>query len=155
MANVLFAQPNSGWQWRTLAEATGLHNMALHDAHTCEETENLMGRLSPEVIVCALNFPDGDWRKILKLVQEASLPCNVIVVSQHEDIPLYLAALESGAYDFATLHTTKNDLSWILRCAIGNAERRREAKRISATSISPLLPLFADYTSVRRCSGLF
>src|SRR5580704_10573381 len=127
MANVLFVQRNSEWQWDVLVDATGLNNVALFAAHTCEEAQEIIGRVRPEVVVCALNFPDGDWRRILQLAQEASMPSSVIVVSPQSDIPLYVMAMESGAYDFATLHTSKIELSWILRCAIGNAESRREA----------------------------
>jgi DNA-binding NtrC family response regulator len=137
MANVLFVQPNAGWQWDALAEACALNKVVLYHAHTCGEAEEIIGRLCPAVVVCALNFPDGDWRRILQLAQEASMPCSVIVVSQHEDVPLYLTAMESGAYDFATLQASKTELSWIIRCAIGNSENRREAKRVAATSVFP------------------
>jgi len=96
----------------------------------------MMGALYPEVVVCALVFFDGDWRKVLRLAGEARVPCNVIVVSQHEDVPVYITAMESGAYDFATLQTSTKDLAWILRCAIENAESRREAIRAEAMSLS-------------------
>ena len=142
MANVLFAQPNAGWQWGALADATGLNNAALFAAHSCEGTRDLISSLSPEAVVSALNFPDGDWRRILQLAQQANLHSNVIVVSQHEDMPLYLTAMESGAYDFATMHTSKTDLSWILRCAIGNSESRREAKRESPNAMAAFRRLF-------------
>ncbi|MGD0225801.1 MAG: hypothetical protein ABSF71_26010 [Terriglobia bacterium] len=136
MAKVLFARPNAGWQWEALTEACGLNKVALYPASRCEEAKDIIGKLYPEVVVCALNFFDGDWRRIMQLAGETRMPCNVIVVSQHEDIPLYLMAMESGAYDFATLQTSTTDLSWILRCAIGNAESRREAKRAKALSFS-------------------
>ena len=54
------------------------------------------------------------------------MPYSVIVVSQHEDIPLYLIAVESGACDFSTLHAARSDLSRMLCHAIGIAERRRD-----------------------------
>ncbi len=125
MASVLFTQPNAEWKWDALADATGLNTAVVYHAHTCGETGERIRDLSPDVVVCALNFPDGDWRQILQLAQESIPPTNVIVVSPHEDIPLYLAAMENGAYDFATLHTSKSDLARILRCAIGNSESRR------------------------------
>lgn len=132
MANVLFAQPNAGWQWEALTEACRLNQVALYPASRCDEAKEMIGKLSPEVVVCALKFFDGDWKRLLQLAGETRMPSNVIVVSQHEDIPLYLTAMESGAYDFATMQTSTNDLSWILRCAIGNAQSRRQAKRAEA-----------------------
>ena len=65
---------------------------------------------------------------------ETRMPCNVIVVSQHEDISLYLRAMESGAYDFATLQTSSRDLCWLLRSTIENAESRRKAKKTEGIS---------------------
>ena len=129
MANVLFVQPNSGWQWDALAEACGVNKVAFVPANRCREAEDKISQLDPEVVVCALNFLDGDWRRILQLATEAKMPPNVIVVSQHEDVPLYMTAMENGAYDFATLQTSTKDLSWILRFAIDNAENRRSVKR--------------------------
>ena len=136
MAKVLFVQPNMGWQWEALNEACGLNKVTLFVATGCGEAEGGIDKLHPEVVVCALNFPDGDWRRILRLATEARMSSNVIVVSQHEDIPLYLKVMESGAYDFATLDTPKSDLSWILQCAIENAESRRQARRAVAISVS-------------------
>ncbi len=138
MTKVLFVQPNTGWQWEGLTEACARNQVALLGANRCKEAEDIIGKLHPEVVVCALSFPDGDWKRILQVAKGARMPSNVIVVSQHEDIPLYLMAMESGAYDFATLDTPKGDLSWILQCAIGNAESRREAKRAAAISVSLL-----------------
>jgi DNA-binding NtrC family response regulator len=134
MAKVLFAQPNMGWQWDALTEACGVNKVALVAANRCREAEDRINSLAPEVVVCALNFPDGDWRRMLQMAKEAKTPANVIVVSQHEDVPLYVTAMESGAYDFATLQTSTNDLSWILRSAIDNAEKSRAAKRAEAIS---------------------
>ena len=138
MARVLFVQPNAGWQWEALTEACDRNRVALLAANRCKGAEDIIGKLHPEAVVCALHFPDGDWRRILQVAKEARMPSNVIVVSQHEDIHLYMMAMESGAYDFATLDTPKSDLSWILQCAIGNAENRREAKRAMALSVSIL-----------------
>lgn len=138
MAKVLFAQPKTGWQWEALTEACDRNRVALFAANRCKEAEESIGKLHPEVVVCALHFPDGDWRRILQVSKEATMPSNVIVVSQQEDLHLYMMAMESGAYDFATLDTPKSDLSWILQCAIGNAESRREAKRATALSVSIL-----------------
>ena len=141
MAKVLFVQPNIGWQWDALLDATAVNQVPLHLANTAIEAEEIIGRLCPEVVVCALNFSDGEWRRILQQAQAASLPTNVIVVSEHDDIPLYLKAMEDGAYDFATLQTSKTDLARILRCALGDSENRRQARWKAATCGSPFLPL--------------
>jgi DNA-binding NtrC family response regulator len=137
MPKILFVQPNVGWQWEALSEACDLNNIALYAAHNCERAEDRMGKLRPEVVVCAVNFPDGDWRRILQQAQGARRPTNVIVVSEHEDIPLYLEAMESGAYDFATLETSRGHLSWILSCAIGNAKSREGAEWAEAILSCP------------------
>jgi DNA-binding NtrC family response regulator len=136
MTKVLIVQPNPGWQWEAITEACDLNKVTLFAANSCKEAEDTMGNLHPEVVVCALHFPDGDWRRILQAAQEATTPSNIIVVSEHEDIPLYMTALESGAYDFATLDTPRKDLSWLLRCTVENAGSRREAKRAAAISVS-------------------
>ena len=67
MAKVLFAQPNAGWQWEALTEACGLNSIALYPANRCEDAEDMSSELDLEVVVGALNFPDGDWRRVLQL----------------------------------------------------------------------------------------
>jgi DNA-binding NtrC family response regulator len=129
MAKVLFVQPNTERKWDALAQACGVNKVTLFAADRCREAEDRIDKLDPEVVVCTSNLPDGDWRRILQVAKKARTPANVIVVSQHEDVPLYMTAMESGAYDFATLQTSTKDLSWILRSAIGNAEDRRAAMR--------------------------
>ena len=66
MTKVLFAQPKTGWRWEALTEACDRNRAALLTANRCKEAEDLIGKLHPEVVVCALSFPMGTGEEYCK-----------------------------------------------------------------------------------------
>jgi DNA-binding NtrC family response regulator len=55
---------------------------------------------SPALVLTDTFLPDGTWADVLRTSRSFQSGPPVIVVSRVVDIPLYLDALESGAYDF-------------------------------------------------------
>jgi two-component system response regulator PilR (NtrC family) len=89
-----------------------------------------------------LDLPDGNWPDIVRLAKGAAEPVNVIVVSRLVDIPLYIRAIEQGAFDYITPPFEPADLAYIIRCAASNVLLRREiearARKSGQKSLTPL-----------------
>jgi DNA-binding NtrC family response regulator len=73
---------------------------------------------SPALVLTDTFLPDGTWADVLRTSRSFRSGPPVIVVSRVVDIPLYLDALESGAYDFVVPPFTLAGLAHIIRGAI-------------------------------------
>ena len=102
----------------------------------------LTGPKPPELVFTDTQLPDGTWSDVVRLAEGARAPVNVIVVSRLVDIPLYVRAIEQGAFDFITPPFESADLAYVIRCAAGNVLRRREiearAQRSAQKTLAPL-----------------
>ena len=100
---------------------------------TCGEVhQTLWGRRPPHVVLADPRLPDGSWEDVVRLATVVPAPVNVIVVSEVVDIALYLEAIQRGAFDFIVPPMPLTDITHVVRSAIGNALRRREAQALSA-----------------------
>jgi len=111
--------------WKNLSQVLKAMGLTPCQAKSCDEARYLMDALEPEVVFSEPELPDGNWQSVLQLAEQAALPINVIVVGKHDDMELYLSAMQQGAHDYIAPPIAANDLSHILRCAMDDAHRRR------------------------------
>ncbi len=82
----------------------------------------------PHLVLTDAALPDGNWMDVLDITAKAVEPVNVVVVSPIADIQLYLDAMDQGAYDFMTDSFTVPEIVHVLKCALDNVVRRRQAR---------------------------
>lgn len=100
---------------------------------SCGEVhQTLWGHRPPPVVLADPRLPDGSWEDVVLLAAEAPVPVNVIVVSEVVDIALYLEAIQRGAFDFIVPPMSLPDFTYVVRSAVDNALRRREAQLLNA-----------------------
>jgi DNA-binding NtrC family response regulator len=94
---------------------------------TCKEAENLISQCKPHIIFAEYFLQDGGWSNILNIADSANVPLNVIVVSSHPDSRLYLSVMERGPFDFIAPPFERESLGFVVRSAVLNSRRLREA----------------------------
>lgn len=122
------------------------HWIEAWSVRTCGEVLLLLWCNDPaQLVFTDVRLPDGTWADVVALAQKCQSAVNVIVVSQTENVRLYLEALERGAFDFVVPPFEPSELAHVVRCAVDNVQRRRNpappgcrpaalAQRLIATS---------------------
>lgn len=109
-------------------------------ARTCAEAEKLLNGSSPTHLVWTDSvLRDGDCMDVLKLTQQMKEKVNVVVLSPHADIELYLDAMNHGAFDYVTEAFTVPELVYVLRGAIEDACQNRAEPSWAATGARALM----------------
>jgi DNA-binding NtrC family response regulator len=96
----------------------------------------LCGMPCPHLVLADAVLPDGNWMDVLDIAAKAVEPVNVIVISPVADIKLYLDAMDHGAFDFMTDSFTVPEIVYILKCALDNVARRRQARVVDCTPVA-------------------
>jgi DNA-binding NtrC family response regulator len=103
---------------------------AVYEAANCAEAALLLHSYAPpQVVFTDMQLADGSWTGILSLAETSPLASNVIVVSPVPDIESYVATLERGAFDFVVPPFDSSEINHVARCAMGNANVRRQLQR--------------------------
>ena len=89
---------------------------------------------APCLVFTDLTVSDGSWADALRLTYQATRPLNLLVVSRLADVPLYIAAMESGAFDFMVPPFEDADVAFVLRHALDDVARRSGAPKSLAAS---------------------
>jgi DNA-binding NtrC family response regulator len=67
---------------------------------SCKEARRVLEtRLEMQVVLADTELPDGDWRKVLDIVDQTRANLEVIVCPRIGDDGLWIDVLEYGAYD--------------------------------------------------------
>jgi two-component system repressor protein LuxO len=133
---------------RALRHALDSQGVKTLPARNCAEATRLLQDSDPpHLLFTDTQLPDGNWVDAVRIARKAAEPVNVIVVSRLVDVPLYVEALQLGAFDFISPPFEGRELAHVVRCAAANVEARRyeksKAERAVATSrTSPQRPLF-------------
>ena len=95
-------------------------------AHNCFEAAlSLCSPCPPHLVFTDTQLPDGDWEDVLSFAARANAPVNVIVVSPHVDVALYIQTMERGAFDFIVTPPSTPELLHVVRVAAANVSARR------------------------------
>ncbi len=95
----------------------------------CEEVKSYMAAFPPPLLVLTDPFlADGDWLDVLDLAIGDRERANVIVLSPLGNLGLYVRVMGHGAFDFIADSFSAAELNRILRSALEEALRSRNAK---------------------------
>jgi ActR/RegA family two-component response regulator len=98
-------------------------------ATTCQEALPLLtGPNPPHLVFTQPELRDGTWADVVSLATKACKPVDVIVVGRLSNVGLYLQTITGGAFDFIVPPLSGYELTHVVRCAIENVLRRREAQ---------------------------
>ena len=98
-------------------------------ARSCAEALRILSQDgSPALVFSDLTVSDGSWADALRLASHTPRPVDLIVVSRLVDLPLYVAAMESGAFDFMVPPFRDDDVAFVVRRAADDVSRRRAAR---------------------------
>lgn len=105
-------------------------------ANNCFEAAlTLCSHYPPHLVFTETQLPDGDWADVVSFAARANAVVNVIVVSTHVDVDLYIQTMERGAFDFIVSPPGALELSHVVRVAAANAlARRYQAPAITLTN---------------------
>lgn len=94
-------------------------------ARSCAEALRILNQdNSPAVVFTDLTVSDGSWADALRLASKTKRPVDLIIVSELVDVPLYIAAMESGAFDFMVPPFAADDVAYVVRRAADDVARR-------------------------------
>lgn len=111
----------------TLRLALEEQALEIRTARNCGEAAlALWSDRPPHLVFTEAQLSDGNWANVLTLAARASEPVNVIVVSPHVDMVLYIRAVERGAFDFIVPPFSDPELLHVVRVAADNAMARRQ-----------------------------
>lgn len=133
---------------RTLRQALDSQGVKTLQARNCAEATRLLQDSDPPPLLFTdTHLPDGNWADAIRIARKAPEPVSVIVVSRVVDVPLYVEALQSGAFDFISPPFEQAELAHVVRCAAANVEARRREKSkadeaATASFASAQRPLF-------------
>lgn len=103
-----------GSEWQTLV------------CGTCEQARQLLRYSS--VVLCEQKLPDGDWKQVLKEIQDMLDPPMLIVTSRLADDRLWAEVLNLGGYDVLAKPFKAEEVLWTVaaahRCACGRESSR-------------------------------
>lgn len=86
------------------------------EAATVSDTKLLLDR-HPEIgiLLCDINFPDGDGFEVLQYVKEYNKAVKVIFLSMHDKLSYATRAIDSGASGYLTKGVQKEELLTALK----------------------------------------
>ena len=99
-----------------------------YSVRSCTGAKLLIPQTQPLLVFTDTVLPDGSWRDVIELAENAGSPVNVIVVGTHQDVKFYLTALECGAFDFVLPPFEHEALDFIVQSACRNARLRRQVR---------------------------
>ncbi len=86
---------------KQLEEVLQSLNVPIDKVSTVEAAvQKLSDDSPPDVIFVELRLAHGRWTEMVRLARESANATAAIVVSPVDDVPLYLDALDYGAFDF-------------------------------------------------------
>ena len=95
--------------------------MVLAEAATLQETRNVLdSHPDIDVLLCDINFPDGDGFEILQFIKTFNKATKVLFLSMHDKSSYATKAIDCGAYGYLTKDTAREELiSGLLAVASG------------------------------------
>lgn len=92
------------------------------DVGSVKEVKILLDRHPEiEILLCDINFPDGDGYEVLAYIKKYNMATKVIMLTMHDKSSYATKALEAGALGYLTKDTAKDELiSAILSVKNGN-----------------------------------
>lgn len=102
------------------------------DCETYSSPLEFLGRDEPECPACAildLSMPQKNGLEVQQEIAHRELPCGVVILTGHGDVPASVRAMKLGAIDFLTKPVDEEDLVRAVREAL---DRQRQVFELRA-----------------------
>ena len=106
-------------------ESGGIEVLAVCD---CNEALQMLRTQPVQVVVTDTTLPDGDWRRVLEIVEQRSRKIEVVVCSRVGDLKLWLDVLEQGGYDVLVQPYQREEIKRIVEAAAARSYIRPPAQ---------------------------
>jgi len=119
---------------KTLASILRTRGCETHEAADGEEALNLLGTLTPDLILCDWKMPKAGGEDVLKYIrkEERLVSVPVIVITAFGSSHTAIEAVRLGAYDFVTKPFDLQEISLTAERALAHAALNREVMTLRA-----------------------
>ena len=110
-------------------ECCGIEVLAADD---CHEARRMLGtHPAVQVVVTDARLHDGDWQRVLEIVDQGRRRVEVVVCSRLSDPKLWLDVLEQGGYDVLVQPYQREEIERIVEAAAARSYMRSPAQALS------------------------
>jgi len=93
-----------------ILKSTGLINI-IAEASSVQETKRMLDTHAQiEILLCDINFPDGDGFEVLDYIKQFNKKVKLIFLTMHDKSSFATKAIESGALGYVTKDAGKEEL---------------------------------------------
>lgn len=137
------------------AQTLELADLSVSPFSRAEPALGELGRGIGDVVVTDVRMPGLDGFAMLERALAIDPEVPVILITGHGDVPMAVAALKQGAFDFLTKPFSADHLVATIRRALERRDLIRENRRLRAVAEagetdSPLIGISASMAKVRR-----
>jgi DNA-binding response OmpR family regulator len=118
---------------RSMRAIVGEAGWRLSAARSCSEAARVAAQMSPAVVTCEREMPDGSWTELMRLLSALENPPPLVVLSRHADEQLWAEVLNLGGYDVLAKPLDGSEVTRVLSMA--SRYGRTQAERLA-----PALP---------------
>ena len=111
-------------------ECCGVEVLAVRD---CNEARPILKTRPVQVVVTDTALPDGDWRRVLEIVEQGRRKIEVIVCSRLGDHKLWMDVLEQGGFDVSVEPYQREEIQRIVEVAAARYRPGAEARRANSS----------------------
>ena len=97
----------------------------------CNEARRILETQPVQAVVTDATLPDGDWRRVLEIVQQGRRKIEVVVCSRLGDAKLWLDVLEQGGYDVLVQPYQREEIKRIVEAAAARSYVRSPGQAMS------------------------
>jgi DNA-binding NtrC family response regulator len=101
-------------------ESSGIEVLPVCD---CSEAQQILETRSVQVVVTDEALPDGDWRRVIEIVERGRQNIQVVVCLRLGDVKLWLDVLEESGYDVLVEPYQREELRRIVEGAAARSHR--------------------------------
>ena len=114
-------------------ESCGIELLSVRN---CSEARRMLeAQPMVQVVVTDATLPDGDWRRVLEIVEQGRRRIEVVVCSRLGDPKMWLDVLEEGGYDVLVQPYQREEIKRIVEAAACRSYFRPPAQ---ARAINPM-----------------
>jgi DNA-binding NtrC family response regulator len=108
----------------------------LSTVETVAAAAEWLNRNSAAIVLCERRLPDGDWRDLLRVVNQMKSPPPIVLTSRQADETLWTEALTLGVFDVLPFPAPPGELFGAISSAWRNWNQHRGDGHRSVTSAS-------------------
>lgn len=120
------------------------------DAENGKDTYDLIKKYKPDIAMIDINMPQIDGLKLIKMLKEEKIKCEIVIVTGYDEFNYAREALRLGVNDYILKPVTKNELQEIL----GNLVKELKTKKDNLNEIDIKIHESILFQEYRFLNGL-